>query len=171
MYACRSDRADWYATLGDPFHLIRGGPERAVFRQFGSAKTFQVEPNEFRKVFCTEKTFYTGQNSSDEKEIRDLRGLYRRHFVDEFRKRPENPSLPRTNVIALLSNNQEHNEILPSHGQCQCQCQCQCQPVKNIYPSDKNATRRHDFPMRTRKTHFFGIRKQSRTRQVDIVLG
>lgn len=40
MYACRSDRADWYATLGDPFHLIRGGPERAVFRQFSSAKTF-----------------------------------------------------------------------------------------------------------------------------------
>ena len=29
----------------------------------------------------------------------------------------------------------------------------------------------HNFPMRTRKTHFFGIRKQSRTRQVDIVLG
>lgn len=25
---------------GDPFHLIRGRPERAVFRQFGSAKTF-----------------------------------------------------------------------------------------------------------------------------------
>lgn len=25
---------------GDPFHLIRGGPERAVFMQFGSAKTF-----------------------------------------------------------------------------------------------------------------------------------
>lgn len=25
---------------GDPFHLIRGGPERAVFRQFSSAKTF-----------------------------------------------------------------------------------------------------------------------------------
>lgn len=73
---------------GDPFHLIRGGPKRAVFRQFGSTKTFQVEPNEFRKVFCTEKTFYTGQNSSDEKEIRDLRGLYRRHFVDESRKRP-----------------------------------------------------------------------------------
>lgn len=40
MYGCRSDHADWYATLGDPFHLIRGGPERAVFRQFSSAKTF-----------------------------------------------------------------------------------------------------------------------------------
>lgn len=56
---------------GDPFHLIRGGPERAVFRQFSSAKTF-----------------YTGQNSSDEKEIRNLRGLYRRHFVDESIKHP-----------------------------------------------------------------------------------
>lgn len=85
MYGCRSDHADWYATLGDPFHLIRGGPERAVFRQFSSAKTFYLE--------------------------------------------------------------------------------------QNSYPSDKHATRRHDFPMRTRKTHFFGIRKQSRTRQVDIVLG
>lgn len=62
-------------------------------------------------------------------------------------------------------NPENVRKIRPFHGQCQ------CQPVMNSYPSDKHAIRRHDFHMRTRKTHFFGIRKQSRTRQVDIVLG
>lgn len=34
-----------------------GGPEPTVFIQFGTAKTFQTEQNEFLTAFCPEKTF------------------------------------------------------------------------------------------------------------------
>ena len=101
------------------------------------------------------------------RETIDLSGLKRfpKDKLSLITTYPEIPALSRTNINALLNNTYEHNETksLPRP--------MSMPTCENSYPSDKNATRRHNSTMRTRKTHHFGIRKQSRTRRVDIVLG